>query len=155
MNDRRSLGWVGIGAMMSLLMAQPLYAQAAGNSVDVSFTGLKSSQGQVCISLYGGPKGFPDGGTGSDFVATRCSPVKAEAATLTLTDLKPGNYAIVAHHDLNGDGTMNKGSFGIPEEGFGFSNNPEIGFSSPSFDETKFALSEPKATVKILMRYLN
>jgi uncharacterized protein (DUF2141 family) len=155
MNNRHIWLWVGVCTAVNIVMAQPLRAQVAGNSVDVSFTGLKSSQGQVCISVYAGPQGFPDGGKGSDFVTTRCSPITAEAATLTLTDLKPGNYAIVAHHDLNGDGTMNKGSFGIPEEGFGFSNNPEIGFSSPSFDETKFAVAAPQATVKILMRYLN
>ena len=30
----------------------------------------------------------------------------------------------------------------IPQEGFGFSNNPEIGFSEPEFNVCKFELEE-------------
>jgi uncharacterized protein (DUF2141 family) len=135
------------------MTAQPLCAQPEGASLEVGFTGLKNTQGQICVSLFSGPKGFPGGGTGSDLVTARCSPMADGAATLTLGDLKPGNYAMIAHHDFNNDGTMNKGDFGIPQEGFGFSNNPEIGFSSPSFEETKFSVTEPKTTVQIQMRY--
>lgn len=124
-------------------------------NLEVTFNELRTSTGQVCLSLYSGPKGFPKGGTDSDLLISKCSPITNGAATLTFGDLKPGKYAVTAFHDANSDGKMNKNSFGMPEEGFGFSNNPEIGFSAPSFSETEFQVTGTKAVVPIKLRYLN
>ncbi len=130
-------------------------ATASKPNLEVTFKELKDSTGQVCLSLYSGPKGFPKGGTDSDLLSSKCTPIANGNATLTFGDLKPGKYAITAFHDANNDGKMNKNSFGMPEEGFGFSNNPEIGFSAPSFNETEFQVSDTKAVVPIKLRYLN
>jgi uncharacterized protein (DUF2141 family) len=130
-------------------------ATAASPNLEVTFKELRDSTGQVCLSLYSGPKGFPKGGTDSDLLSSKCTPIANGVATLMFGDLKPGKYAITAFHDANNDGKMNKNSFGMPEEGFGFSNNPEIGFSAPSFGETEFPVSETKAVVPIKLRYLN
>jgi uncharacterized protein (DUF2141 family) len=130
-------------------------ATVAAPNLEVNFTELRTSTGQICLGLYSGPKGFPKGGTDSDLLVSKCAPIANGAATLTFGDLKPGKYAITAFHDSNNDGKMNKNGFGMPEEGFGFSNNPEIGFSAPSFSETEFQVSNTKAVVPIKLRYLN
>jgi uncharacterized protein (DUF2141 family) len=130
-------------------------ATVAKPNLEVTFQELRNSTGQVCLSLYSGPKGFPKGGTDSDLLSSKCTPIANGIATLSFGDLKPGKYAITAFHDANSDGKMNKNSFGMPEEGFGFSNNPEIGFSAPSFSETEFQVSDTKAVVPIKLRYLN
>jgi uncharacterized protein (DUF2141 family) len=130
-------------------------ATVAKPNLEVTFQELRNSTGQVCLSLYSGPKGFPKGGPDSDLLSSKCTPIANGTATLTFGDLKPGKYAITAFHDANSDGKMNKNSFGMPEEGFGFSNNPEIGFSAPSFSETEFQVSATKAVVPIKLRYLN
>jgi uncharacterized protein (DUF2141 family) len=130
-------------------------ATVAKPNLEVTFQELRNSTGQVCLSLYSGPKGFPKGGTDSDLLSSKCTPITNGKAILTFGDLKPGKYAITAFHDANSDGKMNKNSFGMPEEGFGFSNNPEIGFSAPSFSETEFQVSDTKAVVPIKLRYFN
>lgn len=130
-------------------------ATVAKPNLEVTFQELRNSTGQVCLSLYSGPKGFPKGGTDSDLLSSKCTPITNGKATLAFGDLKPGKYAITAFHDANSDGKMNKNSFGMPEEGFGFSNNPEIGFSAPSFNETEFQVSDTKAVVPIKLRYFN
>ncbi len=146
---------LGMGSLLTagLLWSQPLQAET-GNSLEVAFSGLKNSQGQMCVNLFAGPKGFPEGGSDSDLKLQRCVAIAAGAASITLTDLEPGTYAITAHHDLDNDGKMKQGAFGIPEEGFGFSNNPPLGFSSPSFQETQFQVSGGKTTLEIRMNYL-
>jgi uncharacterized protein (DUF2141 family) len=126
-----------------------------GSSLDVQFSDLKNPTGKVCVSLFSGPKGFPKGGSDSDLSTSRCEPLANGSATFLIPNLKPGDYAISTYHDANADGKMNKSAFGMPEEGFGFSNNPSIGFSAPSFDETKFKVSGPKTMVKIQMKYMN
>jgi uncharacterized protein (DUF2141 family) len=136
-------------------VAQPTAAAASKPGLEVKFDGLRDVQGQVCLSLFSGPTDFPKD-TSPDFVVKRCAPVSRQGTSILLGDLnlKPGNYAITAFHDANNDSKLNKGSFGIPEEGFGFSNNPEIGFSAPSFDETKFKVSTTPSTVQIKFRYM-
>lgn len=131
----------------------PAEATAAKPTLDVTFQQLKTSAGQVCLSLFSGPKGFPSGGAGSDLLVSKCTPVVNSSATFSFSDLKPGKYAITAFHDANTDGKMNKTAFGLPEEGFGFSNNPEIAFSAPTFAETEFQVSETKSTVSIKFKY--
>ncbi|HEY9824727.1 MAG TPA: DUF2141 domain-containing protein [Stenomitos sp.] len=166
MSDRRPcLGLIGALAVAlswsNAGWAQPLTAPTTSTSpststnlLEVNFKGLSSSEGQICLRLFAGPKGFPGGGTDSDLAVSRCDALSAGNATVTLENLKPGTYAITVYHDRNNDGKMNKTSFGFPEEGFGFSNNPELGFSSPSFDETKFEVKDSKTTIQIQMRYL-
>ncbi len=126
---------------------------AASRGLEVKFDGLRDSQGQVCLSLFSGPTKFPSDSS-PDLLLKRCAPVSNRSAVIVLNDLKPGEYAITAFHDANSDSKLNKGSFGIPEEGFGFSNNPQIGFSAPSFNETKFKVSNAPSTVQIKFRYM-
>jgi uncharacterized protein (DUF2141 family) len=134
---------------------QPTAAAASKPGLEVKFDGLRDAQGQVCVSLFSGPTDFPKD-TSPDFVVKRCAPVSSKGTSIMLGDLtlKPGNYALTAFHDANNDSKLNKGAFGIPEEGFGFSNNPQIGFSAPSFDETKFKVSSTPSTVQIKFRYM-
>jgi uncharacterized protein (DUF2141 family) len=130
-------------------------ATAPSPGLEVKFDGIKDSQGQVCLSLFSGPTDFPKD-TSPDFVVKRCAPASSKGTSIMLGDLnlKPGNYALTAFHDANNDSKLNKGAFGIPEEGFGFSNNPEIGFRAPSFDETKFQVSKAPSVVQVKFRYM-
>jgi uncharacterized protein (DUF2141 family) len=121
--------------------------------LEAKFEGLRDSQGQVCVSLFSGANGFPSDSS-PDLLLKRCAPIANKMASIVFSDLKPGDYAMTAFHDANSDSRLNKGSFGIPEEGFGFSNNPEIGFSAPSFAETKFKVSGTPSRVEIKFRYM-
>ena len=57
---------------------------------------------------------------------------------LEIRDLTPGTYGIALFHDLNGNGELDRNLLGVPNEPFGFSNNPVIKFSAPKFEEFKF-----------------
>jgi uncharacterized protein (DUF2141 family) len=131
---------------------KPMSVSPAGG-LEAKFDGLRDSQGQVCVSLFSGAKDFPKDSS-PDLLLKRCAPVSNKTASIVFSDLKPGDYAIAAVHDANSDSKLNKGAFGIPEEGFGFSNNPEIGFSAPSFAETKFKVTGTPSVVPIKFRYM-
>ncbi|HFU76072.1 MAG TPA: DUF2141 domain-containing protein [Arcobacter sp.] len=55
-------------------------------------------------------------------------------------------------HDENNNKKLDINVLGMPKEGFGFSNNPKISFSEPSFKECSFKLKENKKTT-IKMEY--
>ncbi len=49
-----------------------------------------------------------------------------------------GSYAISLFHDENSNGAHDKNSLGIPNEGYGFSNNPKARFGPPNLKERLF-----------------
>tara|TARA_Y100000588_G_C13530364_1_gene617492 strand:- start:44 stop:511 length:468 start_codon:yes stop_codon:yes gene_type:complete len=81
--------------------------------------------------------------------------VNSSDMTLVIEDVIPGTYAISIFHDENENGELDVGAFNIPQEGFGFSNNPNIGFSQPDFNDCKFVLEEEQSlTIPIELVYL-
>ena len=137
--NRFSLRLAGASAVSLFALVLPMTAQTpalaqipTSGSLRVDISGLKNSDAQVCLSLFDGSAGFPD--DSEAVVATQC--VDASTPTATFEALSMGTYAVTVFHDENGDGQINRGTFGIPTEGFGFSRNPAIGTSAPKFYET-------------------
>ena len=48
--------------------------------------------------------------------------------------------AVSAYHDENENSRLDKNSFGIPSERYGFSNNPKRGYGPPKFSEATIIL---------------
>jgi uncharacterized protein (DUF2141 family) len=68
----------------------------------------------------------------------------------TFKDLEKGTYAIKLFHDVNNNGKMDTNMFGIPQEGYGFSNN--VGkFGEPDFIDAAFAVDGISA-IEIIVR---
>ncbi|MGD1866593.1 MAG: DUF2141 domain-containing protein [Phormidesmis sp.] len=121
-------------------------------SLTVQISGLKNAEGQVCFSLYDSSAGFPNDAEAivaqqciaadSEIVQTQAeNPTDGTAATeallsVTFSELSMGTYAVSVLHDENEDEQINRGTFGIPTEGFGFSRNPVVQTSAPEFYET-------------------
>ena len=63
-----------------------------------------------------------------------------------INNLKGGVYAVAIFHDENGNDKFDS-FLGIPNEKYGFSNNPLIFFSAPKFEESCFKLEENEKRV--------
>jgi uncharacterized protein (DUF2141 family) len=76
------------------------------------------------------------------------------AATLTVTfdGLAPGRYAIMAYHDENGDGVLNRRLGMFPTEGYGLSNNPQVS-GPPGFEASAFEVAAPQTRISIDLHY--
>jgi uncharacterized protein (DUF2141 family) len=142
---------LSVGAALSF---RPATAGYAGN-LEVRVQGLKSANGQVCLTLFSGPKGFPKGGNGSNLKASRCTVLARTGNVVTFSNVPYGVYAVAAVHDSNSDNQLNKNGLGIPSEGFGFSNNPPLRFGPASFAESEFFVSGTKTIVQIKMQYIS
>jgi uncharacterized protein (DUF2141 family) len=68
---------------------------------------------------------------------------------VTLSDLKPGTYAVKLFQDFNRNGEFDMNWLGLPLERFGFSNDAHPTFTEPSFDATKFELRPGTNTITI------
>jgi len=56
--------------------------------------------------------------------------------------LKPGRYAFQFIHDENSNDKLDTNWLGIPNEGFGYSNNPSLIKGPPTLKRTLFVLNE-------------
>ena len=77
--------------------------------------------------------------------------VAAAEATL-IFEVVPGTYAVAVHHDANANGKMDTNFLGIPNEGYGVSNDPRPRFRAPRFEEARVVVSRDTALV-IRMAY--
>ena len=74
----------------------------------------------------------------------------AGTVELRIRDVEPGDYAIAAFQDLNGNGRIDRPFF-FPTEPYGFSNGAGRG-GPPRFDAAKVSVREPTTTVVIPLR---
>ena len=117
--------------------------------LEIALTGLRSSAGTVMLCVWHSPKRFPAGnceGEGTPLVAAAASVVQIAVP------LAPGDYAISLIHDENGNGKLDKNLLGIPKEGVGFSQNPTLVFSAPTYAATRFDVAA-NTTETIRMKY--
>lgn len=118
----------------------------------VEIDGFKNQEGQVCVNLFAGSQGFPN--NRQRVLKRQCTQISEIPLKLTFDNLKPGSYAVAVIQDLNGDGTLNRNSLGMPVEPFGFSRNPEVRTSAPKFGDTAFVLAGPNTIIQIQMKKL-
>ena len=118
-------------------------------SLKVEIQGLRSSEGFVLLSLFKDGNGYPDEPEKA-FRKIKIS-IKGKKASTDLADLPNAAYAIVVLHDENSNLKMDK-SLGIPNEGYGFSNNVVGLMGPPSFSKASFRI-EGNQLLEIKMRY--
>lgn len=117
-------------------------------TVTLTVTNVPPSTGVVRAAIFNAPDQFPDG----ENVGTANSSVPDSGEVdLVFENLKNGLYAISLYHDANENGTFDQTGIGLPQEGYGFSNNAKPGLSAPSFDIAKFEVEgDTSLTVKLI-----
>ena len=72
-------------------------------------------------------------------------------ATITFTNVAPGQYAVVVVHDKNGNRKMDNNFLGIPKEKGGFSNNAPAKMGPAKFDKAAFDVNDTTVTQTIYL----
>ena len=127
-----------------------LYSQSANGGLKISVTGLRNNKGKVLLTLFNSEKGFP--ASTSDAVFKAESLIKNGVATIVYDAIVNGEFAIAVMHDENNNQKMDTKMFGLPKEGYGFSNDVMGTFGPPSFKKASFSYPAKKE-VFIKMKY--
>ena len=109
-------------------------------NLTVNLHGIKNSIGQVYVELYSDAKTFRKSALAQHVIKVAA---KNDSVSVKLSGLKPGAYAILAFHDEDGNGELNKRFGMIPIEGYALSNDPEV-FGPPAFEDSKFEIVSDK-----------
>jgi uncharacterized protein (DUF2141 family) len=125
---------------------------AATARVAVTVHALRNDRGFVRCVAYDGPERFPEGTR--HVVARVSATVVGRTARCEFPTLPRGrDLAVVIHHDENGDNVFQRGIFGVPLEGYGFSNDVRPVLAPPSFEACRFRAQSDAVALRITTRY--
>lgn len=136
--------------MNSAYYALPLMLALTGAeaaTLNVALDGVKAGGGKLTVLLYERAEGFP-----KEARASQRFVLPQGKTTLAIDGLKPGQYAVMAYHDEDGNGELNRLFGMIPQEGWGLSNNPKVS-GKPAFKDAAVTLAEPDSTITIQLNY--
>lgn len=109
----------------------------AAYQLELNIHQLKKPQGTLHVALYNNEANYA---AGEQPLAVHKVPVSSNKVQLQFDGLAAGTYAIKIMHDENNNGELDKNVFGIPTEGYGFSNNGGQ-FGPASFSEAAFTIT--------------
>lgn len=128
---------------LPLMLCLP--AEAA--TLTVNLDNIKPGGGPLTVLLFDRAEGFP-----KEARASQRHVLPAGGQTLALDGLQPGQYAVMAYHDEDGNGELNRLFGMIPQEGWGLSNNPSVS-GKPKFKDAAVTLPEAGAAITLHLDY--
>ena len=119
-----------------------------GGTIEVAVVGVRKAAGHVKVDVCTREtflKDCPWSGK---------APAHAGTVMVEVHGVPAGRYAIQAFHDANDNGEVDRGLFGIPKEGVGFSNDAFTGLSRPKFDDAAFDFTGTSLRLVLHLRHM-
>lgn len=134
-----------------LIAATPLLlgASAGGASIEVAVTGVRLAKGSVRVSICDQATFL------KDCRWNAAAPAAQGTTIVTVSNVPPGRYAAQGFHDRNDNDKVDRGLFGIPLEGVGFSRDARIRMSPPKWDEAVFDHGTDDQRISFALRYFS
>jgi uncharacterized protein (DUF2141 family) len=117
----------------------------------VNVDNVRSSRGLIAVTLYTDDR--------SKFLARRGSlyvgrvPARQGRTRMCIHVPRPGTYALAVYHDADSDRSFDRTGLGLPDEGFGFSNNPPTFFGLPNFDRVRIQVPRTGLSTTVRLNY--
>lgn len=118
----------------------------------VTVTDIRAAKGSLLISVVDTEAGWNGGEkpVAVDKLAVT-DKVKPGEPVVFRFHLPAGSYAVQVMHDENDNGKLDSNFMGIPIEGYGFSNNPQV-MRKALFSEAKFDITGAPAAIVVRLR---
>lgn len=136
--------------LITLMMIISSFAFAG--ELTLTIKNVRNNNGSIRIALWDQATGFPKDYTTS---IEQVSVLAGNEVQYTFKNLKTARYAVAVFHDANNDEDLNTNRLGIPQEGFGFTNNPRIIFGPPTYRKCNVLVKENQKVEKtIFLKHL-
>ncbi|WP_288378220.1 DUF2141 domain-containing protein [uncultured Massilia sp.] len=128
----------------SLLLALILLCagQAVAATVEVRVSGV-TAKGKVNVAVCDRERFL------KQCAYSASAPAQAGETVVTVKDVPPGTWAVLAYQDENENKELDRNFIGIPKENYGFSRNPVSRFGPPSFEDAAIELRDGANTAAI------
>ena len=132
----------------SLVAALLAAGAAPAADLTVTVTDIRASTGTIRIAVVNSEAGWNDEAAA---VVRKAIAVSGKETTFQFPGLSPGQYAVQVMHDENDNGKFDTNFVGLPMEGYGFSNNPQV-MRRANYDEARFDLGPDGGSVVVRLR---
>jgi len=148
-----------LAVLAVVLLAIPALHAAAARADDpgtgalaVAVVGARGDGGKICAALYDSADAFP---VADKEKKLSCVEISGGRAAVVFASLAPGNYAVYAFHDEDGNRTLKTNWIGMPKEGVGTSRGAKGFMGPPKFEDAKIAVKAGTPTaIRISLKYL-
>jgi uncharacterized protein (DUF2141 family) len=119
-------------------------------TLTIRVTDIRNHKGQLIFGVFDAADGFPN----QEKTSRNWQIKEITADTMEFScELAPGTYGASVLHDENKNSKMDKSVVGIPQEGYGVTNNPKPKLRPAKFEEALFTLPPEGATLTISLQY--
>jgi len=133
----------------ALLVSGFCCATASAGDLTVHIEHVRNDHGSILAAIYTSEASYmkPE-------QARATFKVKATAGDVQYVfhDLPAGRYALSTFHDENGNGRLDRNVFGLPKEGYGFSN-ANGSLRPPEFAQAVFDFDGTTKSITITLNY--
>jgi len=120
---------------------------AHAGELTVQITDIRATKGTILVSVTNTEAAWNN--QEKPVAAKKTAPTGKEL--VLKFQLPPGSYAVQVMHDENDNGKLDANFMGIPTEGYGFSNNPQV-MRRAHFSEAKFDVAEKDSAIVVRLR---
>ena len=136
-------------SITSLLLSSAI---VSAKTINFTIEGIKSSEGKIYVQLFKGEENYKSNKAHLSSIAI----AKQGQVTITFNDLgvddldndhletgdvNNNDYGIRYFHDENDNASMESNLFGMPIEGYGYSNNAKANYGPVKYAQIKFQLA--------------
>ncbi len=129
------------------LGAATLAPLAHAGELTVTISDIRSTKGTLSVAVVNTEAGWDS--KEKPVAAQRISATGAEA--VLRFEVPAGSYAVMVMHDENDNGKLDTNFMGIPTEGYGFSNNPQV-MRRAYFSEARFDVTDAPTAIAVRLR---
>ena len=141
---------LGIITFLVLIYGSFLYGQMSLTIEIDEFRNPK--EGNILIAIFTDQLNFKNDISLKNWTVPKVKLIKGVFKETVKLPLGEYGIAILDDEDINGK--MSYSFFGIPKEGYGFSDFNHSGFKKPMFSDFKFSVSDSTHIIRIKLRYL-
>lgn len=121
-------------------------APASAATVEVRVSGVTAGKGKVNVAVCDRERFL------KQCLFSASVPAQGTEAVVSLKDIPPGTWAVLAYQDANENGELDRNFIGIPRENYGFSRNAAGRFGPPGFDDAAIEVGEGTTAAVVRLR---
>lgn len=124
---------------IAMLLITPL---VSAKTLEFTIEGIKSNKGKIYVQLFKGEENYQNNNAYLSSIAiAKQGQVTITFNGLVVDDLGNDDYGIRYYHDENDNASMETNLFGMPLEGYGYSNNAKANYGPVDYSHIKFHMT--------------
>ncbi|BBN80794.1 hypothetical protein PA25_07790 [Pseudoalteromonas sp. A25] len=119
----------------------------AAKDLTVTVSGINEIKGAVNVAVYNSAQSLKR----YQAWRTMTIPATARSVSVVLPDVPDGEYGFMVYHDVDSNGKLGRNFIGIPNEPYGFSNDPRL-MGPPNFEQLAIKVTQNRTNVALTLR---